>query len=76
MSRDSLTGEARVSFKCSEELSQMIDAVARYERRPLSAVCRIALNDYFANQNYYEAATIQKLSSRQPIESKKVPGSE
>lgn len=61
MSESLLTGKARVSFKCSPELAAMIEAVARFEHRNTSDICRVALHDYFLVRGYYEAATLSKL---------------
>ena len=61
MSESLLTGKSRVSFKCSPELEAMIEAVARFEHRNVSDMCRLALHDYFMKRGYYEAATLSKL---------------
>lgn len=65
MSKDALSGSARVSFKAADELAKMLDAVAVYERRPLSAICRIALDDYFQAQGYYTEDGINRLAAGQ-----------
>jgi predicted transcriptional regulator len=62
MSHDQLAGKARVSFKCSDELEQMIDAVSRYEHRSTSNVCRVALTHYFTHQGYFDEDMIAKLA--------------
>jgi predicted transcriptional regulator len=60
---DPYTGNARVSFKCSDDLSVMLSAAARYEHRSESAICRLALAHYFTDQGYFDPANLAALAA-------------
>lgn len=63
MSNHPLTGTARVSFKCSDELADMLEAAAGVEHRNTSDICRIALHEYFAAKGYYDPENLLRMAA-------------
>lgn len=63
---DPYIGEARVSFKCSDDFAVMLKAAARYEHRSESAVCRLALVRYFTEQGYFDPNNLAALANGRP----------
>ena len=55
---DPYSGPARVSFKCAEAMADMLKAVAAFEHRSESQICRMALAWYFEQQGYFDEKTI------------------
>lgn len=52
--RNPLVGKNLVVFKASDELQTMLEAVARFEKRNKSDVCRLALHEFFSERGYYQ----------------------
>jgi len=61
---DPYSGPARVSFKCSEAMAEMLKAVAAFEHRSESQICRMALAWYFEQQGYFDDETVSKLAKK------------
>jgi predicted transcriptional regulator len=64
---DPYSGKAKVSFKCSDALYEMLDASARFEHRAISQICRMALAEYFASRGYFDPENISKLAAGRRI---------
>lgn len=60
---DPHSGPARVSFKCSDAMAQMLKAAARYEHRSESQLIRRALAAYFENEGYLDSDNIERLAA-------------
>ncbi len=76
MNRNPLVGPNLVVFKASDELVTMLEAVARFEKRNKSDVCRLALHEFFQERGYYEPAMLALISrgAEKAVESLKRPG--
>ncbi len=66
---DPYSGPARVSFKCSEAMQQMLRSAAAYEHRSDSQICRMALAAYFEKQGYFDPDNITALATGRRKES-------
>ena len=64
---DPYSGKARVSFKCSDSMAEMLKASAAYEHRSESQICRMALAHYFQDKGYFEPDNITKLAAGKAI---------
>ena len=62
MSENPLTGPNLVAFKCSDELQTMLNAAARFEKRNVSDLCRVALYDFFAARGYFEPEMLEAIA--------------
>ena len=59
---DPYSGPARVSFKFSEAMAEMLKAVAAFEHRSESQICRMALAAYFDDQGYFDEDNIAQIA--------------
>jgi hypothetical protein len=64
---DPYTGSARVSFKCSDAMAELLRASAAFEHRSESQICRMALAAFFESRGYFDPENIAALAAGKAV---------